>query len=417
MFTSVHPSGHGAISYRHKLSPNLTTLAEILKSAGYHTGGFISNPTLDRKFGFHKGFDYYDDKSIAMRHGMNLFDEADFDKLSINATVTSHTVTELAANWLDKNRKEPFFCFALYFDPHDLYVPPIPYNTQFDGNYEGKMDGRNFRRFLNQKPKESLHFTNSRLTEEVSIGDRLPENVSLRDLKHLNALYDGEIGYTDHCIGKLLDKLRELKCFDNTLIIITADHGEEFMDHGGMLHGHTLYDEQIRVPLIVRYPASFRGGRKIGHIVSHIDFFPTLCELVGVPVPKQAMGKSFLRLLKPNSDGPAQRREGDRHAISESSVGKVDMKSITSGRYKLVYEPDTERVFLYDRQADPGEHKDLSKEKKGVAEMLLSMLRAEIRGARKRCAEPPSSGLGEGDKAKTKKDENLLQELRSLGYL
>ena len=408
MFTSVHPSGHGAISYKHKLAPNLTTLAEVLKSAGYHTAGFISNPTLDRKFGFQKGFDHYDDQSIAMRHGMNLYDEADFDKLSINAAVTSHTVTELAADWIEERATQPFFCFVLYFDPHDLYVPPIPYNTQFDKDYQGKMDGRNFRRFLNQNPKESLHFTNSLRTEDTTIEARLPENVSLRDLKHLNALYDGEIAYTDHCIGELLDKLRELKLFDDTVIIVTADHGEEFMDHGGMLHGHTLYDELVHVPLIVHYPASLQGGRKVDHIVSHIDYLPTLCELVGAPIPDQAMGKSFLPLLKPDDEGATQPDQGDRHAISESSVGKVDLKSITSGRYKLVYEPDAERVFLYDRQADPGEHKDLSKEKQGVASMLLSMLRAEIRAARKRGAEPPESGLG--------KDDNLLEKLRSLGY-
>ena len=417
IFTSVHPSGHGAISYRHKLAPDLTTLAELLKSVGYHTAGFISNPTLDRKFGFQKGFDHYDDKSIAMRHGMNLYHEADFDKLSINATVTSHTVTDLAAHWLEKSREEPFFCFALYFDPHDLYVPPIPYNTQFDKGYQGKMDGRNFRRFLNQRPKESLHFANSQRTGGTSIGARLPENVSARDLKRLNALYDGEICYTDHCIGRLLDKLRELKLFDNTLIIVTADHGEEFMDHGGVLHGHTLYDEQIRVPLIVHHPASIPGGRRIQQIVSHIDYLPTLCELVGSPVPEQAMGKSFWPLLKPDHRGAAQQDKTDRYAISESSVGKVDLKSITSGRYKLVYEPDAERVFLYDRRADPGEHKDLSKEKQGVASMLLSMLRAEITAARKRCAEPPESGLSKDNKAKTKMDENLLRKLKSLGYL
>jgi len=216
-FTSLPASLHGAEHYRAMLYPGIATLAEILKKQGYQTAGITSNPTTNAKYGFGKGFDFYDDYTIPMAIEENLFD--DFKNASdITQKPTSKLVNKAAFKWLEKKRKGKFFLFLVYLDPHADYLAPKPFATMFDPSYKGTVNGKGIKYLKSDGLKKA-------------------------DREHLKARYDGEVRFVDENIKKLLQKLTELKLDENTLLILMSDHGEEFWEHGGTHHGHSLYDE------------------------------------------------------------------------------------------------------------------------------------------------------------------------------
>ena len=262
IFTSLYPDLHKATDGFKKLPEGITTLAEILKENGYLTVAVVSSPILNHTFGFSKGFDLYDDFSVGLDIDLDLFEN---DKTNRNhdifgsGAMTSKAVNRTAVAWFEKNHQKPFFMFVFYFDPHYDYVPPAPFNTVFDPNYEGSIDGR-------------------RIASEL----RRTTRPAQRDLDHMIALYDGEILYTDGYVSKLLEKLKELQLLDETLIIVFGDHGDEFYEHGSTVHGYTLYDEVIHFPLILRWPGAVPQNKQISALVSQVDIMPTILDYLDV---------------------------------------------------------------------------------------------------------------------------------------
>ena len=246
LLTGLDPLLTGVYVDTRSLPRGTDTLALRLAKLGYATGGVVSGGYLNAKWGFARGFDYYDDFSVGKRH-------FGADKQEI----TSPHILQLANRWLDqwqqRDSRRPFFLFLHFYDVHYDFNPPPPYDTMFDPDYQGTLTGLDFDTNPALKPG-------------------LPQ----RDLEHLLALYDGEIRHLDDHLGRFFDSLAERGVFDNTIVAVTSDHGEEFGEHGRFGHRETLYDEVLLIPLIVRFPAKIAPGTVVREQVRLIDVGPTL---------------------------------------------------------------------------------------------------------------------------------------------
>ncbi len=305
------------------LPAGLPTLAERLARAGYRTAGLHSGPYLDRRYGFARGFERYlacygDEltrAAAAARAARERVVELERSGAPYEALVPAYQLAgeaqralEVASqrdvsspNVLAAARAElarmadderPFFLFVHLFDPHYDYVPPPPFDRRFDPSYDGAIDGRDFFR----NPLVSTFETGA----GGAPGDRR-RVVSDRDLEHLRALYTGDLAASDAAIGVLLDDLDALGVADETLVVAVADHGDEFFEHGGIGHRRTLYEEVLRVPLILRLPGRLPAGARSATPVSVADVAPTALALLGLDAGEVG-GFSLLPVL----DGAAR---------------------------------------------------------------------------------------------------------------
>ena len=385
LFTSLHPSVHGATSFQRKASLKVTTLAERLKRLGYrHTVGIVSNPTVHARYGFNQGFDYYDDYSIFFAHELDIFGVDDKpQRKSIVEAVTSKTLTDMASQWLERHgRDAPWFLFLLYFDPHDRYIPPRPWDTRFDPRpaHESRRHPRPVR-------------------------GRKPADVTPDELEHLLALYDGEIGYTDLWLGKLLDRLDALNLADDTLVVLTSDHGEEFLDHGGLLHGRTLYDELTRGILLLRHLGRLPAGKVVSSPARHVDLTPTLLDFIGARPDPECQGASLLPLI---GGKPAP----DRPCFLEGTAG-THLRAIVHGRHKLIRDLATGVEQLHDLTADPSEKSNIATQHPEVCARLGALLDSHIAS----CGDAAKRYQIGGITPRAKLTQRDIETLRQLGYI
>jgi arylsulfatase A-like enzyme len=288
MFTGTPPALHGVQSDDVLMDPRMPTLPELLAKEGYFTAGIFTNRYLSGFYGFDRGFDVYDSPFDAAESG----DEVDAAALqgrealanapreAVENDITSPRVVALARRALERaDPADPVFVFAHFFDPHSDFIPPPPWDTKFDPDYEGDIDGNNY-------------YWNKRITDETKNPMR---QISDRDLDHIRALYRGEIGWTDESVGELLKLFEEYGRLDDAVIMITSDHGEEFFEH--LRHGHrkSLHDEVLRVPLLIVPPRSMRSGvsRTIDQQASLSDILPTALDFARVAIPRTATGRSL----------------------------------------------------------------------------------------------------------------------------
>ena len=335
MFTGVYPSEHGAIDYRTRLADGTTTLAAELQQAGYQTAGVTSNPTCSRKFGFGRGFDHYDDFTVMMATELDLFEDEARDR-PFHHRLTSKTVNRMALRWLTKTRvdDQPFFLHLFYFDPHYAYTPPPRYAAIFcDRDHDGKLDGT------------GIHGLRGEAGQRLTPADK----------GHIANLQRAEIRYTDEHIGRFLAQLDGLGLRDNTLVLVVGDHGEEFWDHGSVAHGHTLYDELVHVPLIVRWPGRIQPGTRHTQLVRQLDLMPFLLDAAGVGIPKQCRGRSLMPLLT---------GEGAWQPLPAFCEGRADrhVNAVRTGGMKIIRYVDTPKraPLFFDLRQDPREQHDLA---------------------------------------------------------
>ena len=299
----------------HRPDPARPMLAEILREAGYRTAGFFSGPYLEPHFGFDRGFERYEAcygprlsqasrESREAAEQLSLAEQSGSEaavrearaadvrakqrvELESHRDVSSLSVSEAVLTELHRARTtgQPFFVFAHFFDPHYDYVPPAPYGEQLDPHYEGTVDGRDFY----SSPAISV-------PDPERPGKRV-QVASQRDLEHVRSLYAAELAWTDAQIGTLLDELERLELAESTLVVVLADHGDEFFEHGGIGHRSTLYEELVRIPLLLRLPGVLPAGRRVPGLVSTIDVLPTVLQLAGVAPPEGLVSRSFLPLV------------------------------------------------------------------------------------------------------------------------
>ena len=377
LLSALAPEDHGVNDDGMKLGPDAVLLSEVLQDAGYATAGFVAGHYLDASYGFFQGFDLYDDYGI-------ISDPRESERL-----VTSPRLLKFSREWLQKwdeeGRRKPFFLFLHMWDVHIDYIPPPPYDTLFDPDYRGLVTG-----------------------EDVWDDATLNKNMDPRDLEHLVALYDGEIRYTDLHLGKILNVLKELGVYDQTIIVVTSDHGEEFFEHGWKVHKFTLYEEVLRVPLVVRYPAKIPAGAVVAQQVRLMDVAPTILSLAGIPQPEN-FGTSALR------DPHAERDlypliVGDEAEATPPSIAFGDLQgkiaSIRTEKHKLILN-EQGLDELYDLSIDPQEQSNVLRSHVDIYEALRRVhLVWKSTRARKTGFSKPA-----------KLSVEQLEVLRSLGYV
>ncbi|MEW6270192.1 MAG: sulfatase [Thermodesulfobacteriota bacterium] len=336
LLTAMPPEQHGVASNERQLDPAAVTLAEVLRSAGYATAGFAAAPYVRAMYGFDQGFDLYDESIV--KDGL-------FDSLrGATSPESTRLVSEYLERWDRDGRQKPFFVFLHLWDPHYDYNPPPPYDTMFDPHYAGTITGNDF-------------LTNPKVRPDM---DR-------RDLEHIVALYDGEIRYTDEHLGRLVDLLRRLGVLDDTVVVVTADHGEEFFEHGRKGHGEVLYDETMLVPLVIRFPRAVAPGRVLEEQVRLMDVAPTIIELAGV-VPPEAFGTPTGTPHGATSLASFIAADGADElpalvAFGTTKMGKLTRSAVRRQHSKLIVQsPGPPHPEAYDLAADPGERVNLSRE-------------------------------------------------------
>lgn len=326
IFTGLMPAVHGCTSSGcAPLSHSIPTLPEQFKACGYFCGAVVCNPYVSGRYGFCRGFDIYDDYSVFLEAGVEGFADTLFEEnRGFKTVVTGNIVTSQAKHLLERAQKSgrPFFLFILYYDPHNDYVPPAPYDRIYDPEYRGLFYGHDMDQFIHSPPAD-------------------------RDLQHLIARYDGEISYEDAQIGELLQKVNEISDPNFTLTILVSDHGEAFAEHGKMLHGNHAYREEVWVPMIWRWPGILPPGHRVRSPVSTLDIAKTFQELMRFEKLDLLQGET----LWPGLWGgqPTQNR----------LVFSQEKGQYTITRDTLRYHMKGKNEELYDLRKDPWEQSNL----------------------------------------------------------
>lgn len=288
IMTGRNPKSTGVRFRTGKVPAMEETLAEIFQSHGYQTAAFISSYVLASEFGLSQGFDCYELGTL--KQG---------DKKTAEERRAEETIDQ-AISFFDSMSQKPFFLWIHLYDPHSPYDAPSPYSTMYDPDYNGTIRGT--------------------VAEITRLNASQGKEASERDLQHLRALYDGEVAYMDHRIGRLLSKLKELHLLENTIIAALADHGENLGEGGRFFHGGDLYQPAIHIPFLLRYSKHIPGGTRVSKLAQSIDLFPTLLELAGTPPMPGIEGHSLLPLLETNSDSPKPFEEKPAYLETEADI-------------------------------------------------------------------------------------------------
>jgi arylsulfatase A-like enzyme len=401
MFTGLYATWHGAFcqppdaAHGRALNQGVTTLAETLLSRGYTTLGVAANLYLRADFGLQRGFQSFviprpvpvlgaDESWYYLRIGMRkvitpFVDTAQFDRLFTRGDDVDQELIRV----LGAKGRVPFFAFANYMDAHFPYIPPAPYDRRFPGK-----NGRLIQADLEEAEERALH----------------GEALATVEHDHLVSQYDGGIAYTDAQIGKLIDWLKERDLYDNTLIVVTSDHGDAFGEKNLVLHGNSVYQNLLHVALLIKYPHNASTG-VVDEPVSLIDVAPTILTALGIPVDPRMQGRN----LRSNFTEPR------RELFSESFPCPVphppecpgdgcSSRAVLAWPYKLVTSSSGRRE-LYDVSADPNETRNLSGTREAVAGSLGASLKSWAKTMPARTAQP------------LKLDGDAVQRLKSLGYV
>ena len=356
----------GAALARRDAAP---TLAAILQAHGFHTVAWTGGGTMSRAAGFARGFDVWDEGNDGLAQSV-----------------------PKALRFLDEAAREDrrFYLFVHAFDAHLPYDPPPPFDTRYDPDYHGKVTGpatlpllRGVRRIF-----EQAHAAQ-------------PPQLDAADRTKIEALYDGEIAHADALLAKLLSRLAAPDLEAETLVVILSDHGEEFWDHGSVLHAHTLYQELLHVPLLVRVPALAPRARRIEARVSLLDVVPTLLELLAVAPPPGLQGRSLVPLLEGAAMPP-------RPLFAEGFAFDAKLQAVVDGNWKAIRSQGTQALALYDLAADPGEQRDVAAARPADRDRLKALLDTGLGGAP--APADPLAMPGHIDAA-------TQQRLRALGYV
>ncbi len=377
LLTGRLQASHGTLRPEDRIADSETLLTEIFERDDYATVGFYSGPFMDRSFGFDRGFDRYVScmsKKTTEQTGVLRLNSSHED-------TTNPCLAEKFEAWLAEHDDTPFFALVHMWDVHYDYLPPEPYRKMFATNYTGKLTGRRI------------------------VREGFPLRASAADLAHLRSLYDGEVRYTDATVGRLLAMLDEHGLRGNTLVVLTADHGEEFLEHGGKGHRATLYDEVIRVPLILNGPG-VPVGRVVDTPVSLADVAPTVLQVTSLPSLENIDGRTLVPLIQSESS-ESRPVFGALYLPSKQKKGTY-VPRITMARQdnlKLLYNYETKIWEQYDLSRDPAEAKRLPPNEALRQSLIQFIAKAE------RALEGDADGKGSDVPAQ------VSERLRALGYI
>jgi len=382
LFTSRYPSGLKYATFSESTVgvyiDEETTIQHILKSEGYETTGFHSNPLLSELFGFGAGFDTFDAQlplsgvDLISGRGKILTDKI-LRLIRKHPYLPAEKLTAKGVSWLNRRRTEsPFFMWLHYMDVHG------PYQSKSGNTYLNK-------------------FKSERLWRKA-VTD--PESITNTERERLRTWYREEIEYTDSCIGTLLKELERRGEREDTVVIVTADHGEQFREHGHFSHPHQLYEELINVPLIVSGPGF--ESTTIDKVVELVDVAPSIGEVIGASTPESFVGDPLPR------EGGA-RSDPEFKAISEADLVPDYTGCVRTENWKYIREGGTDTLF--DLTADPTEQTDVSDNHNDVSTRLANRLDEHLSGPQRDVGADRSVATVDIDSADTE------ERLRDLGYL
>jgi arylsulfatase A-like enzyme len=407
--TSLYPTEVGIVTGEEWAVDDMrVTLAEAMQAAGYRTQAYVTNGHLVPSKGYAQGFDGYVAPDpgrpygldrlraetvvagLACRHATVVCDLFDggyrllFDRFLVMDNEGGR-VNDEARRFIRLRRDEQFFLWLHYMEPHAAYRPRQAYGGL---------------------PLSISAGREAFLREWQPSNKTIPTVLRPDDIRALLALYDGEIADVDAWVGGIWDEIEADGLADRTLLVLTADHGDEFGEHGDYGHGHTVYQELSWVPLIVVGPQAATPGRMVETPVPLLDIMPTLLDVAQAPAPDLMRGQSLLPVLQ-GGEPP------ERAIYSESPASRsaYDDKSVRLGDYKLVYDVRLDRAELYNLRTDPGEKLDLSATEPERTAAMRGELRAWTAAALETWASLPQAGRQAGEM-----DAAMEEALRQIGY-
>jgi arylsulfatase A-like enzyme len=376
LWTSQYPDRHHAtVSYADPLPRDRLTLAETLGARGLRTAGFVANAVAGPVHGFDRGFSEF--------HEVYRM----FEDLGSRGAAFDRVLPP----WLAQHPAERFFLYAHFREPHFPYDPGPPFDTQFGPDAPLSVAQR----------RDKTWYTDVNQGRVQATAD---------EVAHLVRLYDGNLAYVDREVGAVRRALEAQGLWDRTVLIVTADHGEQLHEKGYVSHSAQVYEQSTHVPLIVRVPGGPRGTR-VAQMVDLLDLAPTVLDLFGAsdtPFAKQAQGTTLLPMLA-GAGSRTGGASGEGVATLSRTVWDRPVYALRDLRYKLVYDTRTGREELYDLEADGGETTNLAGAQgvraayyRQALQQMLASLRQEPSGAVSAPAAPPS--------------REQCENLKSLGY-
>ena len=356
--TGRYPDELGIRDLDDPLPRAAVTLAEALRDEGWTTGAVVSNGYVAPWFGHDQGYENF------------YFEEYTGEDDNFVPLFTADRVTDSALEWIAQT-SGPYFLYVHYTDPHDPYLPPQEWRERFVEDPS----------LLPDELLQQQAFARTPLTRE--------------QLAAVRGMYDASVAFADAEVGRLLDTLP-----DDVLVVVVGDHGEEFLEHGGFLHGQSVFEEMLRVPLIFRGPGVCAGKQEEG-LVSHVDIAPTILDLAGASLPDDATGRSLRGELQ-----LAEAPQEDRVLFSVREYGGVKVVAARKGSWKMMRNEQTGASALFDLQADPGEKRNVAQDHGPIAQELLQAISARL----ERIQAAPVLDDEEEQRRR-------IQNLRKLGYI
>ncbi len=381
VLTGLYPDTHKARGHSSRVASSIKLASEVLKPLGFATGAFIANGYLASEFGFNRGWNEY----------VNFIRE--------NKKTEAENVYKVTLDFIAKHKDQPFFTYVQTIDPHVPYDPPESDLKLYDSSpYEGPVRNRNTGNLLEEFKRQKVELNS-------------------RDRKRLEALYDGEVTYHDRYFGHFLDGLKKLGVLDNSILIVCADHGEEFFDHESVGHGHTLYQELLHVPLVMRAPGVVPAGRRLTVEAGLADVLPTALSAVGADIPKNLEGRDLLPACNGAVPHPMD-------ASFSSFFSEADDRNLSwcvrKGDFKLRMKGPV-NTFLYNLGDDARERNDVDTKYPLALRALRISLGQFIGAPGKREWRAPELALHlVSSKAQSETAEvpdDLKSQLRALGYM
>lgn len=383
MLTGLYGAHHQVYHDSDRMDPREITLAEKMRENSYKTTAFTGGGFVSAVYGFSKGFDSYYEGEGGVFH-----------------QDSAAKVFSVVSQWIDRSLDQDFFLFIHTYQPHSPYACPPPYKFMFldDDAKWGHID----------------------LIHHLGGNEYLYKALPDEEKRNIIALYDAEIRYTDELlIAPLVDKLKETGLYDRTMLILTSDHGEEFFEHSGWGHGYSVYDEALKVPLIIKFPDSSFKGKSYDHIVSLVDIMPTILDWLDIDISDANIdGKSLMPIL-------LEREKGDRKFIADVAGNVLhyhNLEKITANQEKIKMilnkdssdrnleffrfkPPEVPVVEMYDLKNDSMEKNNIAEKYPDLTRQLMGWLNDFYSTAVKK------------DVKKLVMDEKLKEQLRALGYI
>jgi len=405
ILSSLHPLTHGVRDMMDRLPASATTIAEVFRDAGHATVSYSSVSFSGQFTNLHQGFEELHERGSIADSGVR--------------SKTAREYVDRLLPWLEAHRDVPFFVFLHVFDPHSPFEPRSPWDALWADPAARDEHERSKKEIEKHIEDPAMKRMGMPTREEIVKAGFNPDAV----MRHDRDWYDGSIRGLDAELGRLVERLISLGLDRTTLLVVTADHGEEFLEHGRTFHGQSAYGELSQVPLVFHLPGTVPSGTVVDETVQSIDIMPTVLEWCGLRSPAEAQGQSLVPLVSPG--GAPARSFKPRPAVTEKAarvsttetprdIDRLEQYAFVAGRYKLVHNVSSANgraeFELYDRRIDPLDLADLAANHPDVVRRMA----AELAAWREAAA---SSRLPADSEAASALSEEELNRLRSLGYI